>query len=103
MAQNGAASRLFRNRGAEPGLRVRLAGPPGNPDAVGATIRLLGPEWAGPAREVRAGSGTWSQDGAVQVLGGRERATAVRVRWPGGRETTTPLEPGTAEVVVRAP
>ena len=35
--------------------------------------------------EITAGSGYWSVDSAVPVLGGTARATAVRVRWPGGQ------------------
>ncbi|MEZ4457696.1 MAG: CRTAC1 family protein [Gemmatimonadales bacterium] len=100
LSQNGAATRLFHNRGARPGLRIRLVGPPGNPDAVGATVRLVMGDRLGPAREVQAGSGYWSQNGAVQVLGGTG-ATAVRVRWPGGRETTVPVAPGTREATLR--
>src|SRR5439155_24144968 len=36
VSQNGSTTRLLHNRGARPGLRVRLAGPASNPDAVGA-------------------------------------------------------------------
>src|SRR6185436_16845405 len=37
VTQNGAATKLFHNVGAKPGLRVRLAGPQENPSGVGAT------------------------------------------------------------------
>ena len=40
VSQNGAATRLFHNAGAKPGLRVRLIGSPANPDAIGAQIRI---------------------------------------------------------------
>jgi hypothetical protein len=73
------------------GLQVRLAGPSGNPTGVGAVIRLrFGERW-GPAREVHAGSGYWSQDSAELVMGTPQTATAVWVRWPGGKTTTTLL------------
>src|SRR6185369_7369252 len=36
VTQNGAATKLYRNAGAKPGLRIRLTGPPANPSAVGA-------------------------------------------------------------------
>jgi hypothetical protein len=68
VTQNGAATKLFRNRTAKPGLRVRLNGPPGNPDGVGAQIRIFFGERAGPIREIHAGSGYWSQDSAMQVM-----------------------------------
>jgi hypothetical protein len=101
VGQNGAATRLFHNRKARPGLRVRLVGPGENPDAIGAQLRLVFGERMGPVREIQAGSGYWSQNGAVQVFGPRGTATAVRVRWPGGEETTVPVPPGSREVVVR--
>ncbi len=103
VSQNGASTRLFRNAGAVPGLRVRLVGPPGNPTTVGAQMRLRYGDRAGPVREVQAGSGYWSQNGAVQVLGRAGEPTALSVRWPGGREHVVPLAPGQVEVTVRVP
>ena len=70
VTQNGAETKLYQNVGAKPGLRVRLAGPPGNPDGIGATMRPIFGQRMGPAREIHGGSGYWSQDSAVQVLGG---------------------------------
>ena len=103
ISQNANVTKLYRNQGGKPGLRVRLAGPAGNPDAVGATIRLVYGERRGPAREIRAGSGYWSQDGAVQVLGMDGTPTAVWVRWPGGAESSTPVPEGASEVAIRMP
>src|SRR5207237_8493094 len=68
VAQNGAETKLFRNREGQPELRVRLKGPVGNPTGVGASLRLMTGETPGPAREIHAGSGYWSQESAVQVL-----------------------------------
>jgi hypothetical protein len=104
ISQNGAATRLYRNAGAKPGLRVRLAGPASNPDAVGAQVRIVYGSAMGPLREVSAGSGYWSQNGAVQVFGLSGTPTAVWVRWPGGAETRTTVPSGAREVAVsRAP
>ena len=103
VTQNGAATRLFKNVAAVPGLRVRLIGAPANPTAVGAQVRVRYGEVAGPVREIQAGSGYWSQNGAVQVLGRAAEPTALWIRWPGGREEVVSLEPGQAEVTVRAP
>jgi hypothetical protein len=102
VSQNAAATRLFHNTGATPGLRVRLAGPAGNPDGIGAQIRVVYGEPMGPVREVHAGSGYWSQNGAVQVFGLSSQPTAVWVRWPGGKITTTPVPSGSREVTVRS-
>jgi hypothetical protein len=101
VSQNAAPTRLFHNTGAVPGLRVRLIGPVGNPTAIGARMRLRYGEKEGPVREIQAGSGYWSQNGAVQVLGRSGEPTALWVRWPGGREQVVPLTRGQAEVTVR--
>ncbi len=100
LAQNGDATRLFRNAAAAPGLRVRLVGSVANPDAVGAQVRLEFATGLGPVREVQAGSGYWSQQGAVQVLGVPTAPVAVRVRWPDGHTTRTPVPAGAREVRV---
>ncbi len=100
VTQNGAETRLFRNTRARPGLRVRLRGFPGNPMGVGAILRLrCGGRW-GPARELHAGSGYWSQDAAVAVLASPAEPEELSVRWPGGRMQHLPIPPGTREIVV---
>ncbi|MFN2565564.1 MAG: FG-GAP-like repeat-containing protein, partial [Gemmatimonadaceae bacterium] len=101
VSQNGAATRLLRNRGAKPGLRVRLEGPASNADAVGAQVRVVYGARMGPVREIHAGSGYWSQNGAAQVFAITEGPTAVWVRWPGGAESRAAVPPGAREVVVR--
>ena len=100
VSQNGAATRLFHNVGAKPGLRVKLKGPPGNPSGIGAVLRLHFKGSQGPAREIHAGSGYWSQDSLTQVMGTPASPEALWVRWPGGRVTTTPLSPNVKEITV---
>ena len=100
VSQNAGVTRLFRNRLATPGLRVRLRGPATNPDGVGAQLRMVYGTRMGPVREVQAGSGYWSQNGAVQVLGLSAAPTAVWVRWPGGHETRVPVATGLREVTI---
>jgi enediyne biosynthesis protein E4 len=100
VTQNGAATCLFQNVGAKPGLRVRLKGPPSNPAAVGAMVRLRFGQRMGPAREVHAGSGYLSQDSPVLVLGTPEPATEIVVRWPGGKTTQATIPVGAMEVTV---
>ncbi|MBX3733689.1 MAG: VCBS repeat-containing protein [Verrucomicrobiae bacterium] len=100
VTQNGAATRLFRNRGALPGLRVRLQGPPGNPSAVGAMLRLKSGDRLGAARELHAGSGHWSQDSTTVVMGPVAAGGELWVRWPGGRITTTRVPSGAVEIGV---
>jgi len=101
VSQNGAETKLYHNRGARRGLRVRLVGPQSNPDAVGAQIRVLYGDHMGPVREVTAGGGFWSQNGATQVMGLAGTPTAVWVRWPGGAQTRTNVATGTNEIVIR--
>ncbi len=100
VSQNGGATKLYRNRRAAPGLRVKLRGSPGNPDAINAVMRLQFGDRPGPVREIHAGSGYWSQDAATQVLAVPESPTALWIRWPGGRVTTTPLPAAAKEVTV---
>jgi hypothetical protein len=100
VAQNAAATRLFQNKMAKPGLRIRLKGPAGNPSGVGAVLRVVSGDRAGPAREIHAGAGYWSQDSAVQVLGAATAPTAVWVRWPGGQTNQFALPAGVREVVL---
>ena len=101
VTQNGASTKLYRNKGARPGLRVRLAGPPGNPDGTGAVIQLKFARGWGPARELHAGSGYWSQDSACAVLATPDRPEAIRISWPGGRRAEQAIDPQIGEVSVR--
>ena len=100
VTQNGAATRLFRNHGAKPGLRVRVKGLASNPFGVGTQLRIVYGNRMGPVREIDAGSGYWSQNGAVQVFGLAATPTAVWVRWPGGGEIRVPVPPGAKGIVV---
>lgn len=100
ISQNGAATRLYHNASAKPGLRVRVRGPAGNRDGIGTQLRMVYGERMGPVREVQAGSGYWSQNGAVQVFGLSGNPTAVWVRWPGGAQARVGVSPGAREVTV---
>ena len=102
VTQNNDETRLFHNVRARPGLRVKLAGPPGNPDGVGAVVRLEFGGRPGPAREIQAGSGFWSQNSPVQVLGIPESPTSVQVRWPGGKVTRSEVPSLAKSIVVDA-
>ena len=102
VGQNGGATQLWRNATARPGLRVRLDGGRTNPDGIGAWVRLeFESGRLGAARAVRSGSGYWSTDAAMTVLALPERARALMVRWPSGREDRVELKPGIREQHVR--
>ena len=102
VTQNGAPTRLYHNIGALPGLRVRLKGSPGNLSGIGAMLRVVFKDHQGPAREIHAGSGYWSQDGLVQVMSTPATPESLWVRWPGGRVTTTPIPANAREITVDA-
>ncbi len=92
VSQNAEATCLFKNVGGRPGLRIRLQGPPGNPTGVGTHLRVgYGQGKWGPVREVHAGAGYWSQDGAVTILGLASTPVELGVRWPGRAVVTLPI------------
>jgi len=104
VTQNRELTQLYRNAGAKPGLRVRLAGPPENPTGVGVQLRLAYSEARlGPVREIHAGSGYWSQDSPVAVLGKSGSPQGLWVRWPGQAAQTILVAPAATEVTVTAP
>jgi hypothetical protein len=98
VAQNGASTKLYRNRQAKPGLRLRLKGPAGNPNAMGAVIRQFKDTAVGPAREIHAGGGYWSQDSPTLVFTSASLIANLWVRWPGGKEMTYAIPAGAQEV-----
>jgi hypothetical protein len=100
VCQNAAATKLYRNVGGKPGLRVRLKGPAGNPAGIGAVLWLSQGERPGAVREVHAGSGYWSQDSTVQVLGINEAKAKISVRWPGGKLISSEIPPGAEEIAI---
>src|SRR5262249_23556691 len=101
VTQNSAETKLFHNVRGKPGLRVKMKGPERNPAGVGAVLRLKYQSRLGPAREIHAGSGYWSQDGAVSVLGKIEEPAQIWVRWPGGKQITYSLPPAAVEIELR--
>jgi hypothetical protein len=100
MTQNGGATRLLENRRGRPGLRVRLNGPPGNPAAIGSTLRWVKGDKKGPKRELHQGAGYWSCDSPTTVMSLPEGVSQLEIHWPGGTTTTSTLPPGVLEVRV---
>ncbi len=100
VGQNGAETRLFKNAVGRPGLRVRLTGPPGNLDALGAAIRVVTGNKLGPLREIQAGSGYFSQNTFEQIIPAEPKPTALKIRWPGGRTLQVEIEASGRELEI---
>jgi hypothetical protein len=100
VAQNGEATRIYRNRQANPGLRVKVRDSPKNPTGIGSTLRLKSGGHHGPARAITAGNGYWTQSSPTQILASREVPTAVEVRWPDGTLQEFNLPPGARSIVI---
>jgi hypothetical protein len=101
VSQNNGPTKLFLNEGSKRGLRVTLHAASGNPDAIGAQVRVCYADGSfGPCRNISAGSGYWSQDAATQVLGCAQVPVALWIRWPGGKQETLPLEKNAWDVNV---
>lgn len=99
VCQNAAETKLYRNASAKPGVRVRLLGGAGNPEGIGAVIRWKTGDRLGPARELHAGSGYWSQDAPTQVIS-LPAGASLQVRWPGGVATVSEVPAGTRAVTI---
>lgn len=100
VSQNSASTKLYHNIGAKSGLRIQLRGSKRNPQGVGSTIRLIYEDSFGPAREIHLGSGYWSQDSVVQVMGTTEQPKGLWVRWPDGHTTQSDIPDSTQEVII---
>ncbi len=104
ITQHGAAPVVLSNVSSRSGLRVRLEGPADNPWGIGATVRIIYADSSrGPARLVTAGSGYWSQQAPVLVLGRRwgVEAAGAAVRWSDGATSLVPVVPDALEVTVQ--
>ena len=101
VTQNGAETKVYRNNTTRRGLRVRITGATENIDGIGCVMRLKRGTKFGPAREIHAGSGYWSQNSPVAVLshpdGNEGAGLELQVRWPGGRVRSIQLPENVTE------
>jgi hypothetical protein len=102
VSTNDGPLRVLRNAGGSGRwLRVRLAGRPGNPAAVGARLELRIPGGPTQVREVQAGGSYLGQSGATVHFGLGDAAEAeLTVRWPDGATTSHPIR-GEGELELR--
>lgn len=99
VSQNNDETKLFENRTAAPGVRLRFEGPPGNSAAIGARYRVLDRQ-SGPAREIQCGAGWLAQHSRVQVARRPSAEARLFVRWSPSRETEFPIPAGARELLV---
>ena len=101
VTQQAGPTALLHNRQARPGWGLRLEQPGPNPMAIGAVVRAEFGSGSGPAIEIRAGSGWWSQDSSRVLITGTTPPTAVHIRWPGGLQQRHLWSPNVREMRIR--
>ncbi len=105
LTQNEESILAFVNNAAAGFLEVRLIGKPGNPTAIGARVRVVGPDGVAPqSAEIAAGSGYISQSAAPLYFGlgegNNDFAVELEVRWPDGATTTHTTEPSARRITI---
>jgi hypothetical protein len=79
-------------------LRVKLSGPPGNPDCIGArvTVYFDGAEWNTQTAEISAGGGYLAQSSTRLSFGcgAAAQPRKVEICWPSGTRTEHELQAG---------
>lgn len=98
VAQNGSTTRLLRNEEAPVGMRVLLDAGSSNQTGIGAVLQVEDKDGWGRVQEIKAGSGYWSQDSAVQVV--KRGASRIRILWPGGDEVAVAVPKGAREISI---
>jgi len=94
VTRNNDVALAFHN-GGRPGrhsFAVALRGPPGNPTAIGAQVRVTSRDGRSQLAEIAAGSGYLSQSTAAGFFGYTDAnpPVEIRVRWPDGRTSIHP-------------
>lgn len=101
VSQNGEATKIYLNQAKKAGLRIKLTGPKQNKTAIGASIRLVYSDGSkGPLREIQAGSGYWSQNSSLKVMGTAGKVKAIEVTWPDGTRQTIPAKPNQMDYTI---
>jgi hypothetical protein len=107
VTRNNSTTLAFRNGGVEGrhSVSIRLAGPAGNPSAVGSRVVLEHADGASQTCEVQAGSGYYSQSAAAVFFGWVDAnpPRRIQVRWPSGAESEHPFAPGSHVLLLSMP
>jgi hypothetical protein len=81
-------------------MRVTVRGPRGNPNGLGAVLRLVGLDGWQRVKAIAGAAGYWSQADLVVLLPRPSVSTRLEVLWPGGRRSTHAVPGGTRELRV---
>jgi hypothetical protein len=100
ISQNNSETKLFENRTASAGIRLRFVGSAQNPDAIGSRYRVVEANRATPVREIQCGGGWLSQNSFVQVIAMPAVGARLSVTWPAGAKSDFPLPGGAKELSV---
>jgi len=104
VSQNGAATKLYINHTEKAGIRIKLDGPKQNKSGIGSSVRLVYTDGSkGPLREIKAGSGYWSQNSFTQVLGMNQEVEKIEVRWFNNRKQTVDITGSQKNYVISYP
>jgi len=80
VSQNDTTTKLYMNQISRRGISIQLKNPEKNDTVIGAKLWLeYDDSTRGPVREIDAGSGYWSQNSFVQILGIKQRRTPVNI------------------------
>lgn len=90
-ATNDGPLRRFDTWAHAPGLAVRLAGPPGNPAAIGARLTLHDATGSAQTRGLVAGAGHLSQAAPLAFFRAAGEGARLVVEWPDGVRTEVTL------------
>jgi len=101
VSQNDARAKLYLNQTPNRGYRIRLSGPDANKNGIGSSIRLVYQDGSkGPRREIQAGSGYWSQNSVVQIMGAAQKVAKIEVDWFDGSKQFVDASPGKKNYII---
>jgi hypothetical protein len=107
IGKNDERIEMYRNNGSKTNrsFAVKLTGPQGNPNGIGARVTLTLDDGSSRVGEVYAGAGYLSQSTGTLFfgLGSKANVTKVDVRWPAGQVTSTPAEAGKMQMAIGYP
>ncbi len=95
---NDGAVMTFKRMGGSKALRIRLAGEPGNPAALGARVKI-----GRQIREVGAGGGYSAQSERTLYFARPDADCNALVRWPDGSTSEFPVGAGLDELTLKKP